>query len=64
MEYTRAINHLTILSPIQTAKGKKYGGVSRFVYEAGIEVTEVLYADEFIITNNNSKAHYGEAKYV
>jgi superfamily I DNA/RNA helicase len=64
VEYTRAINRLTILSPIQTAKGKKYGGVSRFVHEAGIEVTEVLYADEFIITNNNSKAHYGEAKYV
>ncbi|MGK2231309.1 MAG: superfamily I DNA/RNA helicase [Colwellia sp.] len=64
VKYTRAISQLTILSPIQTVKGKKYGGVSRFVEEAGIQVIELMFAEDFQITKNKTNSHYGDAKYV
>lgn len=57
VEFTRAMKQLTVLSPLQTEKGRRFGGVSRFIYEAEIDVTKVLYADDYVI--NKVRSYYG-----
>lgn len=61
VEFTRAINKLTITSPERTDKGKVYGGVSRFIYESGIEVTKSMFAEDYVMPN--IEPHYGEICY-
>jgi superfamily I DNA/RNA helicase len=56
--YTRAENNLTLLSPIQTEKGKSYGGVSRFVEEAEIPIKTILRSQDYYEYKKTS--NYGE----